>query len=79
MPGNVSEELLAEIESFRAELRARAEKHDREMSTPNPLDVPSFDPSELELPQIRALVAQRYPQARLENRLARSRSDEQGM
>ncbi len=69
MAESVSDELLLEIESFRAELRARAEKHEREMGTPSALDLPTFDPSELDLPQIRALIAQRYEQARVENRL----------
>jgi hypothetical protein len=69
MTEDMSSELEAEIESFRAELRVRAEQHDRAMRQPNALDLPPIEPSQLDSPQIRALIAQRYEQARAENRL----------
>jgi hypothetical protein len=63
------DELLAEIEAFRAELRLRAEKHERAMKRSSALDVPSLDPSDLDSLQIKALISQRYEHARFENRL----------
>jgi hypothetical protein len=71
MTEEFSTELVAEIEAFRAELRTRAERHDRAMREPNALDLPSVDVSELDLPEIRALISQRYEQARIEKRLER--------
>ena len=71
MTEDFSIELMAEIEAFRAELRARAEWHDRAMREPNALDLPSVDVSELDLPEVRALISQRYEQARIEKRLER--------
>jgi hypothetical protein len=65
-----SDELAAEIESFWAELRLRAERHERAARTPNPLDLPALNSADLDLPQIRALIAQRYEQSRLERRLS---------
>jgi hypothetical protein len=69
MAEDINEELLAEIEAFRAELRVRAEEHERAMKRSSVLDLPSIDPTELDLGQIKALMSQRYEQARLENRL----------
>jgi len=69
MADGMSEEFLAEIEAFRAELRARAEEHQRAMRRPSALDLPSVDPSDLGAAEIKALIAQRYEHARLENRL----------
>jgi hypothetical protein len=69
MAEDINEELLAEIEAFRAELRVRAEEHERAMKRSSVLDLPSIDPTELDLAQIKALMSQRYEQARLENRL----------
>ena len=69
MAEDMSSELEAGIESFGAELRARAEQHDRAMKQPSALDLPSIDAAELDFPQIRALISQRYEQARVENRL----------
>jgi hypothetical protein len=69
MTDEISSELLAEIEGFRAELRERAERHARAMKQPSRLDLPSADMSELDLHQIKALISQRYEQARFERRL----------
>jgi hypothetical protein len=69
MAEDVNQELLAEIKAFRAELRVRAEEHERAMKRSSVLDLPSIDGAELDLAQIRALMSQRYDQARLENRL----------
>lgn len=69
MAEDTNEELLAEIESFRAELRVRAEEHDRAMKRSFALDLPVLHPSDLDLTQIRALISQRYEQARFERRL----------
>jgi hypothetical protein len=69
MTEDMSSELEAEIESFRAELRVRAEQHDRAMRQPSALDLPPIEVSRLDSPEIRALISQRYEQARVENRL----------
>ena len=69
MAEGTNDELLAEIEAFRAELRLRAEEHERSMKRSSALDLPSLDPSDLDGAQIKALISQRYDQVRLEKRL----------
>ncbi len=69
MAHDADEELFAEIESFRAELRRRSEEHERRMKAPSALDLPAVDIARLELPQMRALIAERYEHARYERRL----------
>jgi hypothetical protein len=65
----VQDELVAEIEAFRAELRVRAEEHERAMKRPSALDLPPMDPSDLDPIEIKALLSQRYEHARFEKRL----------
>lgn len=62
--------VLAEIAAFRADLRRRAQNHARREREASALDRRTVDLSRLELPQIRALISQRYADARAEPRLS---------
>jgi hypothetical protein len=69
MADKISDELRAEIEAFQAELRVRAEQHEQAMQLPSALDLPPLDTANLDMPQIRALISQRYEQVRFDKRL----------
>lgn len=62
-------ELKAELEAFRADVRRREAERERDRRQTNMLDLPMVDLTTLELPQIKALIAQRYADARYEKRL----------
>ena len=69
MADKISGELRAEIEAFQVELRVRAEQHEQAMKLPSALDLPPLDTANLDMPQIRALISQRYEQVRFDKRL----------
>ena len=68
MTATFEQEMLAEIEALREHVRRREEREQRDRAS-SILDLPSIDVSGLELPQVRALISQRYETARLRNRL----------
>ena len=72
MSGAFQDGVKAEIEALREHVRRREEREERERRDPKRyiLDLPSIDVSQLELPQLRALISQRFDTARLRNRLA---------
>ena len=60
-------EIAAELEELRADVRRRAV--DRARQPPSMLDLPKIDVSTLGLPQVKALIAQRFVDGRTEKRL----------
>ena len=60
-------EIAAELEELRADVRRRAV--DRARQPPSMLDLPMIDVSTLGLPQVKALIAQRFADGRTEKRL----------
>lgn len=69
MTDELSRELIVEIEAFRADLRRRSEEHQRRSRETSALDLPMVDVTRLELPQMKAIIAQRYGDARTQHRL----------
>ena len=68
MDDDIRAELIAEIQSFRAELRLRAEAHARRLSA-EAREPSLLDPLRMDLSEAKALIAGRYADARYENRL----------
>ncbi|NNM72390.1 hypothetical protein [Enterovirga aerilata] len=70
MDDDIRAELIAEIESFRAELKLRAEAHARRLNAVGALDLPAPELARLDLPEARTLIAKRYAEVKYEHRLA---------
>lgn len=71
MSDTFEQELRAEIDAFRAEVREREirREQERKAAAPDPF-LSVFDVTTLDAGQIKALIAERYEHARLLNRLA---------
>ena len=69
MPGTFEDELIAELEAFRAEVREREERRAREEQEQTLALSTRSDLTRLGLDEIHSLIALRYENARLLNRL----------